>query len=135
MVFASSAIVGELAARYGGDLLGNAFHAYGLTHDSDVDAEQMAKMLNEIDIPRKSPLPHSVDTQPTNHASDPTPTTPPVKNPSTHRQKAYSFDEPVVQGNVSPAASPPRPIHGRGAVVSGGHYSPACCRLVYFRYC
>ena len=93
----SSAIVEELTNRFGCGLLDNAFRIYDLTRGSDVEAESMSKRLQDIDAPRRSPLPHF---QPTAHAK-PT-ATPSTTNPSTPRQKAYSFGEPIAQGVVSP---------------------------------
>lgn len=54
-VLSASAVMGELTNRFGGDLLENACHVYDLTHDSDLEAEQMDKMLQDIDVPRKAP--------------------------------------------------------------------------------
>ena len=73
----SSAIVEELTNRFGCELLDNAFRAYDLTHDSDVEAESMANRLQDIDVPMRSPLPHS---HPTASAH---PTTPDMTNPTT----------------------------------------------------
>ena len=60
----SSAIVEELTKRFGCDLVDNAFRIYDLTPDSDVEDESMSKRLQDIDVPRRSPLPHSQATAP-----------------------------------------------------------------------
>ena len=117
---------GELTTRYGGDLLGNAVHVYDLTHDSDMEAEQMAERLNDMDIPRRSPLPKS-----SNQVPAPTPATPPVTNPSTHRQKTYYFDEHAAQDQVSPVVPPTQPIRVRGTAVSGCNIQPPAVPFIF----
>ena len=118
-ITSQSGISEELTDRFGGIFLGGAFRGHELTRESDVLAAQMSQRLRDLDIPRKSPLPHS------------NPTTPEVKvklepsstsAPTTHRAKEFSFDEPVVQGYVPPRkttqVNPPHaPILANGTIL------------------
>ena len=96
-----------------------------MTLDSDDEAEKSPQRLQDIDSPRKATLTHTPPVAPT-----PTTTTP-VTASAHPRPKAYSFDEPIAQGTISPNDPSVKPIQVQGKVLMGVPYIRLLPGLVY----